>query len=162
MCVSTSFFIMEIFKTVKVGGLTKSDLLQKLSNAGVEFNRYAKSLFEHPLFLPEQSMGELRLIRLSFSDLGLENPCSYHSLLRRAEVLGLKPCPLALGAFLRLEYLDQKEGPYLTIASEELGGTEDDPTGFYLRNTEQTLWLRGYRVSGEPDWPTENQFIFLK
>jgi len=67
-----------------------------------------------------------------------------------------------LGAFLRLDYLHQSEGPYLTIASEKPKGDDDYSTGFYLRNIENTLWPRGYRIKGEAEWPTNHEFIFLK
>lgn len=35
-----------------------------------------------------------------------------------------------------------------------VGGLTNDenyPTGFYIRNFESSLWLRGYRVTGEPE-----------
>jgi hypothetical protein len=76
--------------------------------------------------------------------------------------LKLKLCPLSLGAFLRLEFLDQEEGPYLTIASEKLVNDENYPNGFYLRNTENSLWLRGYRASEDYKWSLDNEFVFIK
>lgn len=81
-----------IFKEISVGGLTKEALIQRLVDAGVQFNPYARTLFEHRW--PEND--------------------------------------------------------------------ENHPTGFYLRNSDNSLWLRGYRVTGDPDWPTENEFVFCK
>jgi hypothetical protein len=69
---------------------------------------------------------------------------------------------LFLGAFLRLEYLDQPEGPYLTILSPTSESNENYPTGFYIRNIDNSLWLRGYRSLGDTEWPQNNEFIFLK
>jgi hypothetical protein len=80
---------------------------------------------------------------------------------KRASVLGLKPCPLYLAAFLRLEYLDQPAGPYLKIISEPPEKDETYPRGFYIRNFENTLWLRGYRADDFSEWSMPSEFIFL-
>ena len=81
---------------------------------------------------------------------------------KSAEALGLKICPLSLAAFLRLEYLDQPEGPYLTIVSAKPESDEKYPNGFYLRNFEDTLWLRGYCASDDYQWPLDSEFIFIR
>ena len=99
---------------------------------------------------------------MKLSDLGLSSQCSYQAILNQALGMGFKPCPLYLGAFLRLEYLDQSEGPYLTIASPQLENDETYPTGFYVRNFDGSLWLRGYRAIGEAEWPLDNEFIFAQ
>jgi hypothetical protein len=153
---------MEIFKEISVGGLTKEQLIQRLVDGGVQFNKYAETLFQHQLFTPSEKPEMVKLVRVKLSDLGLKNPFSYQAIMERSANLGLKLCPLYLGAFLRLEYLNQSEGPYLTIASPVPESDEDYPTGFYIRNNEGALWLRGYRVTGEPEWPLDNEFVFIK
>lgn len=40
----------EIFKEINTGGLGKEQLIQRLSEAGIQFNKYANTLFEHPRF----------------------------------------------------------------------------------------------------------------
>jgi hypothetical protein len=55
---------------------------------------------------------------------------------------------LYLAAFLRLDYLDQASGPYLTIASIKPEIDENFPNGFYLRSFENVLWLRVYKADG--------------
>jgi hypothetical protein len=47
-------------------------------------------------------------------------------------------------------------------SSQRAAKAENFPTGFYLRNHEGSLWLRGYRSIGESEWPVENEFVFLK
>jgi hypothetical protein len=141
--------------------LSKERLIDQLVTAGIQFNKYANTLFEHPSFSPGEHAFTVKLAKVSLSDLNMQSPCSFQNIVTRASSLGLKPCPLYLGAFLRLQYLDQPEGPYLTIASLQPENDKDYPTGFYVRNFENTLWLRGYRVDGEPNWPSENEFIFM-
>ena len=153
---------METFRELRIGGLQKDILIQRLTDAGVQFNKYVPILFADPLFSPSAKVEKVELVKLKFADLNLGHLCSYQSILDQASKLGLKLCPMYLGAFLRLDYMDQPEGPYLAIASQEPEGDENYPTGFYLRNIENSLWLRGYRIKGEAEWPPEHEFIFLK
>lgn len=136
--------------------------MSRLLEAGIQFNQYAHTLFKHPAFSPSETASSARLVQVSLADLKMQSPCSLEAILTKASHFGLKPCPLSLAAFLRLEYLDQPEGPYLTIASLPPENDETYPTGFYIRNFENTLWLRGYRVDGEPEWPSSNEFIFQR
>jgi hypothetical protein len=154
--------VMETFKEISVGGLAKEPLVQRLVDTGVQFNKYAEILFDHHSFCPGQQVEKVKLVKVKLSDLSLNSPCSYQSIIDRASGMGLSLCPLYLGGFLRLEYLNQPEGPYLTIASLRPENDESHPTGFYIRNFENSLWLRGYRVIGEAEWPADNEFIFLK
>ena len=151
----------EIFIEISVGGISKEQLLQKLIEAGVQFNKYADTLFEHSQFSPTQNIEKIKLVKVKLSDFDLTNPCSYQEMVNRASALGLKLCPLYLAAFLRLEYLDQPAGAYLTIASAKLENDENYPNGFYVRNNENLLWLRGYRADDFCEWPAENEFVFI-
>lgn len=152
----------EIFKEIYVGGLTKEELLQKLTSAGIQFNKYAPTLFEHSTFSPSDKIERLSLVKVTSEDFGLSNPYSFKELVNKATAAGLKLCPLYLGAFLRLDYLDQPEGSYLTIASTKPEADENYPNGFYIRNHEKALWLRGYRADDFCEWPSDNEFIFLR
>ena len=152
---------LEVFREISIGGVTQEQLLQKLIGAGIKFNKYAEILFAHPQFFPNEESEKVKLVKVSLSDFGLSNPCSFQELTRRVSAFGLKSCPLYLGAFLRLDYLDQPAGPYLTIASVKPENDENYPDGFYIRNFEESLWLRGYRADDVCEWPAENEFIFI-
>lgn len=151
----------EIFKEITIGGLEKNQLIQRLSEAGVQFNKYAHTLFEHPQFTPPLEIERVKLVKVSLAELGLKDTCTAEEFSAAAFLLGLKLCPLYLAAFLRLEYMNQSEGPYLTVASQKPNGDENFPNGFYLRNFENALWLRGYRADGFDGWPGTNEFIFI-
>lgn len=151
----------DVFKEITIGGIKKELLLQCLSEAGVQFNKYAHALFEHPLFSPSTEVEKVKLVKVTLSQLELNDSCSFEEFSNRASELGLKLCPLYLAAFLRLDYLDQADGPYLTIASNKPESDNDFPNGFYLRNFENALWLRGYKADGFDGWPGTNEFIFI-
>lgn len=155
-------FSEKVFKTISIEGITKQQLLQRLIAVGIQFNKYAHDLFNHSQFSPPSKNEQVELVKVTLSDVGLNNPSSYLELINRVSTLGLKPCPLYIGAYLRLEYLDQPAGPYLTIASIKPENDADYPNGFYIRNFENELWLRGYRADDFCDWPDQNEFVFLK
>lgn len=142
--------------------MSKDELIDRLVATGIQFNDYAKVLFDHPSFAPPATTERLSLVKIKPSALGLKNPYSLEMAIAEGSGLGLKTCPLYLAAFLRLNYMDQPEGPYLTVASPRLKSDENYPTGFYLRHTENTFWLRGYRAMGECDHPIDNELVFLK
>lgn len=153
---------LESFRQISIGGLAKESLIEQLVDAGIQFNEYANILFDDGSFSPCLQIEKVTLVKVALSDLRLDSPCSIQAIINRASTFGLRPCPLYLAAFLRLEYLDQPEGPYLTIASPLVEQDEGYPTGFYIRNFSNALWLRGYCVSGDSEWPLDNEFIFLK
>lgn len=154
--------VFETFKEISIGGISKDQLIDRLVSSGVQFNAYAKLLFDNPAFVPNPHIERVNLVKLKTSDLGIQNPYSLETAIEAASQFGLRPCPLYLAAFLRLEYMNQPERSYLTVASLRLTDDEDYPTGFYIRNFENSVWLRGYRAIGECDHPTDNELVFLK
>jgi len=150
----------EVFKEISLGGLTKEDLIQKLVSKNIQFNKYANLLFDDPSFAPSNTVEKIKLYKVSLVDLGLTKPSIYGDIASRAEELGLKLCPLVLAAYLRLEYLEQPEGPYLKVASPKVGISDDYPRGFYLRHIDKTLWLRGFCASDDWEYQLDMEFIF--
>ena len=51
-----------------------------------------------------------RTVELTVSDLGFPDGATTAQDFKKASQLGLELCPLELGPYLRLEYLDQPEG----------------------------------------------------
>ena len=153
---------LAVFKEIKIGEITRDQLIRQLVESGVKFNEYAKMLFEHQYFEPCIYPEKIELVKVTLSDLEMENPCSFEEVINQASIFHLKLCPLYCAAFLRLEYLDQPEGPYLTVVSAKPESGENHPNGFYIRNVNNTLWLRGYCAIGPCQWPLGNEFCFLK
>lgn len=156
--------IMKRFKTfieIYIGGSTKEEIIKRLYEQNISFNDYGFTLFEHPDFTPSIEIEKVKLVKLSLNELNLNHNCSFEDFVQRASEFNLRLCPLYLAAYLRLEYLEQVEGPYLTIASNKPKGP-NLPNGFYLRNFENKLWLRGFKADGFTGWPEDNEFVFIK
>lgn len=163
-----------IIRKIEVGGLTKSQLIQKLQKYSILMNEYAKRLFADDNFTTSDLTCSLKTVELTVRDLGFAEGATTAQIFKRASEVGLDLCPLELGPHLRLQYLDQPEGylgkpsfqqqaPYgsITIASEILTEDEDFPKGFYLRRIDGVLWLRGYRAGHQHVWKSDDHFIFL-
>ncbi len=93
---------IQTFKEISIGGLSKNQLLEQLVEAGIQFNRYADTLFEHPSFSPAGKIAKVQLVKIKPSDFNMSNPCSYQAIVSQASSLGFSLCPLYLAAFLRL------------------------------------------------------------
>ena len=119
-----------IKRTVEVGGLTKLQLMQ---------NELGKKLFTDDYFTTYAKKITLETVELTVRDLGLSKGGTLTKIFERANHLGLDLCPLELGPYLRLGYLDQSEGKpsrqhqapngSITVASETLNDEECFPKG---------------------------------
>nr|WP_188634367.1 helicase [Lentibacillus kapialis] len=164
-----------IDRTVVVGGLTKSQLFQKMQQHSIMMNELGKKLFADDRFTTTDKTYSLKTVELTVRDLGLPEGATTSQLFTRAMQLDLALCPLELGPYLRLEYRDQPEGylekparkyqaPYgsITIASGTLTDDVEFPKGFYLRRINDVLWLRGYVADDKYVWGPDDHFVFIK
>jgi len=162
-----------ITRTVTVGGLTKSELIQDLLGNAISLNESAEKLFASDYFTTSRTRYAVTTVELTVRDIGFLQGATIAEIYARAEALGLGLCPLELGPHLRLQYLDQGEGYWgqpvrqhqapsgsITIASEQLSADDDFPKGFYLRRIKGVLWLRGYRSGSHHIWESGDHFIF--
>jgi hypothetical protein len=164
-----------VTRTVHIGGLTKSELIRELKRNSIAMNAHAERLFADDRFTTAETRYSVTTVELSVRNLGFPRGATIAEIYQRAGALGLGLCPLELGPHLRLQYLDQPEGhrgkpstqhqaPYgsITVASEKLTEDDDFPKGFYLRQIEGVLWLRGYSSGPEHVWEPDDHFVFVK
>lgn len=163
-----------IKRNVMVGGLSKEELIDQLESANISLNAYGLQLLNDPRFVVSGNKYELETVEIKVSDLGFPEGATYPELYERAEMLGLTLCPLELGAFLRLQFLDQTESSHndgkkhqapsdsITIASQPIDNDDNFPKGFYIRNIDGELWLRGYICDDLHVFGPDNHFIFCK
>lgn len=148
--------------TVEVGGLTKAALLREFRQHEISLNDYGKRLFEDASWAPSNSARRLETVELTARRMGFPEGATTAQLFQRAVDTGLSLCPLELGPFLRLQYLDQPERFWITIASRKLSEDPGFPNGFYLRRLADGLWLRGYIASDDHVWDAEDHFVFCR
>jgi hypothetical protein len=161
-----------ISRTVEMGGYTKSQLIQKMQQHAIFMNEFAEMLFANDRFTVADKKYTLTTIELTVSNLGFSEGATTIQIFYRAKQLGLELCPLEVGPYLRIQYLDQPEGylgksqqnqaPYgsITIASEILNEDINFPKGFYLRRIKGELWIRGYVADEQHVWGPNDHFVF--
>jgi hypothetical protein len=161
--------------TVLLGGLAKIELLATVRDQGILLNQAAEDLFVHCCFNPSDQAKRISIAALSVFDLGFPEGATYSQLTTCALEYGLVECPLELGPYLRLQFLNQPEVPdgqqsglkgaptgALTIMSKPLDQTDAAPKGFYLRRMDGSLWLRGYWADSSHFWSPTDVLVFAR
>ena len=148
-------------RKLQIGGQSKTDLLSSLGAHGIQFNKYAHMLFDDPGFTTSESSRWVVVTDVTVAELGLAAGSISADIFARARSFGLELCPLELAPHFRIQFLNQPEGPYLTVASAKTRDDEAYPNGFYLRRLDGTLWLRGYRATADYPWEPTSRFVFL-
>ena len=148
-------------RKLESGGRNKAELLSSLQEAGVSLNRYAEILFDDPAFVTSETSQWVLATEVTIAELGLTAGATSAEIFDRARCVGLNPCPLELAPHFRLQFLDQPEGPYLTVASTKTKDDDAYPNGFYLRRKDGRLWLRGYQATSDYIWEPASRFVFL-
>jgi len=158
---------------LRIGGVSKDQLLRQLYLNGVQLNPAAQDLFANDLFTIEAMPVSLEVHELAVEDLGLALGGTNHEVVKAAALLGLAPCPLEVAPQFRLQYMGQAEGHIgspetkncappgsITVISVPLSDDYETPKGFYLRKISGTLWLRGYRSDDEHIWSGKDRLAF--
>lgn len=155
-----------IVRKIKYGGQSKEDLLKRLVAEGIHLNEYAKILLGSDVFEANPSEEAAEIVELSVQDLGFTNGATFEEIFSSIEQLHLNLCPLEIGPYLRLNYLDQQEetetgknkapkGSITIFSKIEKQEDEEFPKGFYIRKLAGRLWLRGYVCPIDYLWPPE-------
>jgi hypothetical protein len=162
-------------RAIYVGGRSGVELLEDLKNAGVEINELGLQLLLSAAFKASETRRAVVTAELRVRNLGLPHGATISEIFKNATDLDLSLCPLELGPYLRLQYLDQPEGFFgqptyqhrappgsVTIASESPAEGDDFPKGCYLRCIKGVLWLRGYRSDAQHVWDPDDHLVFCK
>jgi len=166
---------LAVIRTVRIGGMSKLDLLAEFQKKGIELNESARTLFANEQFTTSPVTSSLVTVEISVANLGYAEGAVMAQIHERATELGLSLCPLELGPHLRLQFLDQSEGELgqppvqhrappgsMTVVSRPLADDDETPKGFYLRRIKGVLWLRGYRSEPAHLWSPEDRLIFCQ
>jgi hypothetical protein len=162
-----------VARIIRIGGMSKAELIDELKNRGMDLNEAGRVLFANNGFTTSEVPSSVETVEITVLNLGYAQGATIADISKRAISLGLSLCPLELGPHFRLQYLDQPEGqnghpvtqhkaPFgsLTIVSPQISDDDDTPKGFYLRRINDVLWLRGYRSDSNHIWSPEDHLVF--
>lgn len=129
--------------------------------AGVQHNTYALELLGSWVTVAT-SPSELTLEIHEVRTLGFDEGATLDRLVQAASQFGLGTCPLEAALHLRLRWMDQAQGPQVTVLSPRPTPDETQPRGFYLRRDESGLWLRGYVASDDWGFGPDEQVVLAR
>ncbi|MFP3489417.1 helicase, partial [Staphylococcus sp. SIMBA_130] len=82
-----------ITRTIEVGGLTKSQLIQKLQQHSIMMNEYGEKLLLNNKVTTSETKYCLKIVELTVRDLGFPDGATMPQIFKRAGELGLELCP---------------------------------------------------------------------
>lgn len=168
--ISVPYSGFQPWKTIKIGtGIKDADgfceAIEKakmcISKLG-HYNEFAESHFD--VATAEQ---ELDLVLISLADLSFTEPVrSLSPIYERAGKLGLELCPQEVGPQLRLQYRDQRDGEFISVAMEPIKYPVFGRYVFAVHCADSVLYLHcfyGYDrpVGGGTVWYPDSLFVFV-
>lgn len=163
-----------VSRTVELGGRSQVELLHDLQAAAISMNAFATQLLESEYFPVSSEPRTVNTVEVTVRGLGFSAGATLSQIVVTAHEMGLVCCPIELGPYMRLQYLDQPEGaqggsersgqaPHgaVTLVSGRLTDDDEFPKGFYLRRIDGVLWLRGYRSGSEHVWNPDDRLVFV-
>lgn len=157
-----------------IGGLSLPQLKSKLKQNDIGLNPSAEKLLTDPRLIISSKSQLITLQVMPVAALHLTKPATLPNILGAAQEQGFKLCSLEMALYCRLFWKDQPvsndnvmyrhKAPdsSVTIASQVITSAVDQPKGFYLRNVNQKLWLRGYICDDDFIWNPNDLFAFQK
>lgn len=156
--------------TITNQDLNKEAVLNILKISNISLNEFAHELINSTSF----DLGNLgtttSIIELKLEDIGLNCGGSFSDIESAISNSNISFCPIELGPYLRLKYNAQIESKIFTknqhpdesivIFSKPIIRNDLYPKGFYLRNYDGKLWLRGYRCSEDYIWNGKDRMLF--
>lgn len=162
-------------QSVELGGASAEELRQWLRTYFIQLNRGAEELLADPRLSVSAEKGEASIVAASVDSLGFPEGACFPQIVAAAKARGLSLCPLELAVWLRLQWKGQPVAPErpsdaepgsppgaITVASAPLDASDETPRGFYLRNIDGTLWLRGYWADDQHLWAPNDLFVFAR
>ena len=162
-------------RVIQIGGKPKLELLAELKAHGVQLNEAGEALFAHSGFSTSPMASEVQIVEIAVGDLGFKEGATTEQIVERALQQDWGLCPLELGPFWRLQYLNQLEGCVeppetkhrapagsVTVLSPAVSADDQVPKGFYLRRINGVDWLRGYWALADHLWGLEDRVVLVK
>ncbi len=143
-----------------IGGKDKKQFLKESKEKKINITDWAKEMMDNKNFATSKKQEKITLIRLTVKDLGFPNSATTQEIYNKAEELGLELCPAETGPNLRLNYLDQPLGEWLSVAMKQVTVSDGRPRVFELIRVGVGLWLYGRWASPGFRWSSYDGFVF--
>jgi uncharacterized protein YjiS (DUF1127 family) len=152
------------WKTIAIGTFKDSFALRNAMNAmGCGVGNSVDEVLARPAFTVLGGKTNLALVTVSAAELGLPGEAiSLRDIYARAQRLGLQLAPAEVGPQLRIQYLDQPIGEFLTVAMEPIKTWSGEPVILTVVNGGAGLILIGQDGHDEAEIPATSRFVFVR
>jgi hypothetical protein len=149
--------------TLMLDGSSFGELIKKMEKAGVNVSNSIDPIFKSRKYSTLPKGTEIRIIRLSLSELGFDQRPHLFRYWQAAKKLGLKFCPPEAAAYQRLADMDQKAPNDYYMFVENGDPKKNKPYVFTLRSlgNEIRLLVENFVMSFRPHWEVDSDHIFL-
>jgi len=153
-----------VWKTIKLGAFKNTTaILNALDAADCSIGDAAQELFGRPSFSLSAGPGDVDLVAVSVSELGLRSETApLAAIYARAEQLGFGLAPAEIGPLLRLHYFDQPIGEFLNVAMAPITSWEGEPGIFVVANGGAGLLLLAQDGNAAAEFHAESRFVFVR
>ena len=149
------------WKTVTLGGHKNvKAFLVALESADFHVGDWAKDVMSKPAFTLAKKKAKVNLVRVTVKELGFVKGATLKEIYASASERGLKLCPPEVGPTLRLEYKDQPNGEWLTVAMDPITDSDGTPFLFGVDHGSDERWLNTFWIFPEFVWYPEDEFVF--
>ncbi|MBR0820010.1 DUF1127 domain-containing protein [Bradyrhizobium liaoningense] len=152
------------WKTIRIGTFTDTFALRSAMSAmGCGVGNAADEILARPAFTLSREKAEVELVAVSVAELGLRGETSsLREIYARAQQLGLALAPAEIAPQLRLQYLDQPIGEFLTIGMEPIGTWAGEAVVLTVANGGAGLILIGQDGREDAQISAISRFVFVR
>ncbi|APG15850.1 uncharacterized protein YjiS (DUF1127 family) [Bradyrhizobium elkanii] len=152
-----------VWKTIRVGTFTDTFALRSAMSAmGCGVGNAADEILARPAFTLSRKKAEVELVAVSVAELGFQGEASLREIYARAQQLGLALAPAEIAPQLRLQYLDQPIGEFLTIGMEPIGTWAGEAVVLTVANGGAGLILIGQDGREDAQISAISRFVFVR
>jgi uncharacterized protein YjiS (DUF1127 family) len=154
---------VSVWKTIRVGTFTDTFALRSAMSAmGCGVGNAADEILARPAFTLSRKKAEVELVAVSVAELGFQGEASLREIYARAQQLGLALAPAEIAPQLRLQYLDQPIGEFLTIGMEPIGTWAGEAVVLTVANGGAGLILIGQDGREDAQISAISRFVFVR
>ena len=153
-----------IWKTIRLGTGLKSvdDFYKALKDGKFRFSDWASDILKKPAFKVADEETEIDLVKVTVAELGFKDGARRDQIGKRAEELGLELCPAEVGPQLRLQYPDQPNGEWISVAIKPILDSDGRPRVFYVVCDDFGLRLDSRWRYPDYVWNAGHQWVFCR
>ena len=152
-----------VWKTIRIGTFTDTIALRgAMSAIGCGVGNSADEILARPAFTLSRKKAEVQLVAVSVAELGFQGEASLRAIYLRAQELGFALAPAEIAPQLRLQYLDQPIGEFLTIGMKPIGTWAGEAVVLTVANGGAGLILIGQDGREDAQISAISRFVFVR